>query len=572
MRFWKPYVGGFIILFISVFSSLIVPLLLRVAIDSITGESNASLWLLGIGIIFVSFLSGLANFFTRYLNEVAAQSTIKELRNKMFEKLQYQSMSFFQGEETGQLMARVTTDLNAMRRYLSVGFRILLQAILTYVGIITIMFLTSVKFAVIVIVLSIVLYLIAWRFSKEAAPVFLEQRVKYGDLTSKVQETLTGIQVVKGFGLEDEEYQRFSRANTEYLQLKLEGAKIRAKYIPLITFLLGLGTVTVLILGGIDVIAGKMSLGTLVAFISYLGMLTMPTRFIAWYLVMHQRANASAIRCYEILDVGSEVKEPPNPIELNIKGKVEFKNVWFSYENGTMVLQGINLLVPEKQTIAILGGTGSGKSSLISLIPRFYDPIKGEILVDDVNIKQVKLEHYRKQIGIVMQETFLFNATIRENISFGKPNATIEEIIDAASKAQAHEFIMELPKGYETKIGEKGITLSGGQKQRLALARALLLNPKILILDDSTSSVDTQTETLIQQELVNIMKERTTFIITNRVSGLRLVDRIIVLEHGKIVEEGTHEELLAKGGLYHKIYTSQVEKKNLGLQPKVMEG
>jgi ATP-binding cassette subfamily B protein len=399
-----------------------------------------------------------------------------------------------------------------------------------------------------------------YSFGGKIRPLFTQMREQYGNLTSVLHEAIGGIRVVRAFAQEDFERKKFVSKNDEYFQTALASAKIRAFYMPLIGFLIGLGTIIIFCYGGFEVINGTLTIGALVAFTAYLAMLVMPMRFFGMFTSGYHLTMAAGARVFEVVDAETEIKEKPHAVTLpKLKGHVKFENVSFSYEKGRSILKNITFEAKPGETVALLGATGSGKSTIIRLIPRFYDITSGKITVDGYDVRDVNLRSLREQIGIVAQETFLFAMTIKENIAYGKPKAKMDEIVAATKVARAHEFISAFPRGYDSGVGERGVTLSGGQRQRIAIARALLMDPRILILDDSTSSVDVETEYEIQQALQALLKNRTAFVITQRISTIRNADKIIVLEKGEIVEEGTHETLMAKKGAYYQIYQTLYE-------------
>jgi ABC-type multidrug transport system fused ATPase/permease subunit len=397
-------------------------------------------------------------------------------------------------------------------------------------------------------------------FGKRVSDYFLDVDNALGDLSARLQENVSGVQVVRAFAREHYEIQRFGKANRTLLNARIKVNFEWSKIMPSSQFLVTVGTLLILWFGGQMVMNGSMSIGELVAFNSYLLLLSAPAQQLTWLVNAAGEAAAGAQRAFNVLDTPFEIESSPDKTILPaLSGRVEFRQVSFQYlGEKANALQNINLTVQPNQIVALIGTTGSGKTSLVNLIPRFYDVTQGAVLVDGYDVRQVNLVSLRKQIGIVLQTSLLFSTTIRENIAYGCPEASMDEIIAAARAAQAHEFIQELPEGYDTAVGERGVTLSGGQRQRVAIARALLLNPRILILDDSTSSVDTQTELQIQRALVNLMRDRTTFVIAHRVSTVHRADVILVMDDGEIVEKGTHAELLAKGGLYREIYQLQL--------------
>ncbi|HAE58732.1 MAG TPA: ABC transporter ATP-binding protein, partial [Anaerolineae bacterium] len=396
-------------------------------------------------------------------------------------------------------------------------------------------------------------------FIKNIMPMSKEVQQKLGALNTVLQENLAGMRIVKAFAREEYESGRFYTRNLDLLDSNIKLIQLFATFFPLIFMISNMGVVAVLAFGGWQVIGGALTLGQLVAFIGYLNYLLMPIFMLGMLGAMLSRAEASAQRLFDVLDAESEVKDKPGAIELPaVQGRVEFDNVSFRYIGAESdVVNGLNFHADPGQTIAILGQTGAGKSSIINLIPRFYDVTAGAVKIDGQDVREVTLDSLRKQIGIVLQETTLFSGTIRENIAYGKPEATLEEVIAAAQAAQAHEFVLEQPDGYETVVGERGVGLSGGQKQRIAIARALLLNPRILIMDDSTSAVDAETEYKIQQALDKLMQGRTSFVIAQRISTVRNADKILVLEQGKLAAEGTHQELIQTSELYVEILETQ---------------
>jgi ABC-type multidrug transport system fused ATPase/permease subunit len=395
-------------------------------------------------------------------------------------------------------------------------------------------------------------------FGRKSFPVTQTMRQQYGEITSVFQENLMGIRVVRGFAQEDQERKKIAGELDKYFKTHLLTAKYRAFYLPLATFISSIGFVFILWYGGNLVMAGALSLGSLVAFYFYVFRIAQPVRMLGMISNLLLRANVASNRVFEIVDAKVSVEDKPDAVEVNeLEGHVQFKDVSFGYDEN-LVLKNINLDVKPGMNVAILGATGSGKSSIISLIPRFYDVTSGSIIIDGRDIRDYKVQSLRRHIGIVRQDPFIFSTTFKENIGYGVENPKIEDIEAAAKSAKIHDYIMSTPKGYDTEIGERGVTISGGQKQRIAIARALLKNPKILILDDSTSSVDTQTEHEIQQALDALLENRTTFIITQRLSSIKKANYIVVLDNGEVAEEGTHDELLAKKGIYWRLYETQI--------------
>ena len=481
------------------------------------------------------------------------------MRDDMYNSLLEQSFSFYDHQRTGQLMARATGDINMLGRFFNFGFRLALSNGLLLALVIYSMISINSRLTMVSIIILPFLLATALNFSRQVRPKWQAVREQNGVITSVMQENLSGLRVVRGFSREGFEEQKFWVELMKYFDINIEMAKLRAFFRPLTSLISGIGVVIIIMYGGTLVIEEALSLGSMIAFYFYLVRLMGPVRMLGFMTGMFVRAQAAADRIFEIIDAEIDVHDKDNAVELlAVAGNVTFEDVWFSYDGENMVLTDIDLEVNKGQTIAILGATGSGKSSIINLIPRFYDVTKGSIRLDSVDIRDVTIKSLRSLIGIVRQDPFIFSTTLRENIAYGVENASIEQVQKAAHQAKIHEFIDSLPDKYDTKVGERGVTLSGGQKQRVAIARALLKNPKILILDDSTSSVDTQTEYEIQQALDELLENRTTFIITQRLSSIKKADYIIVLEDGEIREEGSHEHLMELNGIYRQLYETQI--------------
>ncbi|HUT79648.1 MAG TPA: ABC transporter ATP-binding protein [Candidatus Bathyarchaeia archaeon] len=510
--------------------------------------------------IATGFLAAIFRFLQRYINEFISQSIVYDLRNTLYSKIQQQSIDFFDRMETGQLISRGTSDIEAIRRLLSIGMRIFLRAICLYAGIFVLIGMMSLQLMLIVLGIAPIMFLIMFSYARKVRPLSKAIQNKFGDMNNVLAENVFGARVVRAFAAEGFEYNKFERENQTYFDLNMNLAKLRALITTLYPFILTIGSFLLLYIGGRSVVSGNLAVGDLIAINAYLILLQTPTRFLSFAILHFQEGTASLNRIFEVVDMEKKVVEKDNAIDMpSIQGLIEFKNVTFAYiENNPPVLKNINLLIKPGERIAFLGTTGSGKSTIVSLVPRFYDPQIGSVTIDAIDIKDVKIDSLRKQIALVQQEAFLFARTIRENIAFGKPEANDEEIISAAKIAQAHDFIMETPNGYDTVVGERGVTLSGGQKQRLTIARALLLNYPILIMDDSSSALDFETENQFQKAVNALVKNRTTLIITQRLSTIKFATRIVVMDKGEIVEMGKHKELMEKGGLYKHLYETQL--------------
>ncbi|MEA3334602.1 MAG: ABC transporter ATP-binding protein [Chloroflexota bacterium] len=557
--------GAWVSLLVVTATQLVTPRLIQVIIDDGIAESNLQIVLsFSLAIVGVALVRGVFNFAQGYWSEKASQGVAFDLRNNLYAKLQSLSFSYHDQAQTGQLMTRTTNDVDLVRLWTGMGFVQLLNTILMIVGAAVILFLTNWKLALLsLITIPLVLLVISY-FIKRAMPIFTRVQAKLAFLNTVLQENLAGVRVVKAFAREPYELKRFTDANLSLLDENLKGAAIMSRSFPLVFALANISTLIVIWVGGMQVIGGSLTLGELVAFNAYLTMLTFPVLMLGMIMGMLTRAGASAQRVFEILDAEVEVKEKADAVEMPpLQGHVAFEGVTFRYfGSGEDVLKGVDFAAAPGQMVALLGATGAGKSSVINLIPRFYDVTDGRVVIDDFDVRDVTLESLRSQIGIVLQETNLFSGTIRENIAFGCPDCSEEAIEQAAQAAAAHDFIAEFPDGYDTRVGERGVGLSGGQRQRIAIARALLMNPRILILDDSTSSVDLETEAKISAALDSLMQgagstRPTSFVIAQRISTVQNADMILVLDKGQVVAQGTHEELLRESPIYAEVYSLQ---------------
>jgi ATP-binding cassette subfamily B multidrug efflux pump len=571
-KYWLVTLGAYVSLLIVTAGNLVTPGLLQVIIDwGITDKNMSVILWTALGLVGLALGRSLFQFAQGYLSERASQGVAYDLRNALYAKIQSLSFSYHDQAQTGQLLTRATNDVELVRMFTGMGFLQFLNSVVMLIGSLILLFAMNWRLALVaVFILPLVLGLFSF-FGLKARPMFSRVQKKLSALNTILQENLAGVRVVQAFAREPFEAERFGRSNRELLDEFLKVSRLMAFLFPTLFLVFNLSTLAVYWYGGFQVIGGDLTVGQLVAFNTYLMMVMMPVGILGMIATMISRAAASAERIFEILDAQSEVADAPDAQPLPpIEGRVAFEDVRFRYfasgerrrtagsKEGEWVLDGVSFVAEPGQTVALLGATGSGKSTIINLIPRFYDVSEGRITVDGHDVRDVTSESLRSQIGIVLQEATLFTGTVRDNIAFGKPEATMEEIVAAAKAAEAHEFIVGFPDGYDTEVGERGVTLSGGQKQRIAIARALLLDPRILILDDSTSSVDFSTEERIQQALDELMKGRTSFVIAQRISTVLNADQILVLDKGRIVAHGTHEELMESSPIYAEIYYSQL--------------
>jgi ATP-binding cassette subfamily B multidrug efflux pump len=563
--FLKPYSGQVIASLAMLLTltglNLFVPRIIQSVIDIglVGGQTSAlarsALFLFGLGIG-----SSILNLFNRYLTAWIASSVGYDLRNQMYNHIQYLPFTYHDHTQSGQLISRCIEDVRAIESFAGSSIAELVRFVFLTFGVLFVMFSVNLTLATISLLPIIPLIIMTTSFGTRIGALFFAVDNAIGEVSNRLQENVTGVQVVRAFAREDYEIERFDSANKKVFQTWVKVIDEWAKIMPTTNWLTLLSTMLILWFGGQMVMGGTLTIGTLVAFNAYILMLAEPAQALTGLVNAGGEAAAGAQRVLEVLDIEPEIQSSTDAVKLaTLRGEVEFRNVGLKYQNErTASLDEINLKVESNRLIALIGPTGSGKTSLVNLIPRFYDVSDGALFVDGHDVRKVELVTLRKQIGIVLQTSLLFSDSIKNNIAYGRPDATMDEVISAAKAAQAHEFIEELPNGYETVVGERGVTLSGGQRQRVAIARALLMNPRILILDDSLSSVDTQTEKLIQAALDTLMEGRTTFVIAHRLSTVRRADMIIVMDKGCIVQHGTHDELLREGGLYKEIHDLQL--------------
>ncbi|MHA3963814.1 MAG: ABC transporter ATP-binding protein [Candidatus Thorarchaeota archaeon SMTZ1-45] len=586
--------------------NLLTPLVVVEIVDEVLlGEQLDLLFPYTVLYVGLGLLYAIFDMIGRYGAAISSQWVIYTMREELYESLMEKDLAFYDENETGQLLARATTDVTTMREFLFWGYRVIFIGTVQLIGTYIVMWNVNSDLTYYMLLLLPVIAIFIYSFARKVRPVFYAARKQYGVLSSVLAENVVGHKVVRTYASEEREAKRVEKENRGFLDLRVEASRLQSLFQPMLPAIFGLAIGGLIYIGGVSILNDILTLGEFVGFVTLVGMLLLPARFLSWGVGMYQRAAAAGDRTFYILDSIEEVMDPEEPVDVSdFLGAIDFDNVYFSYRGEKHILQDISLHVKPGQVVALLGGTGSGKTSLVNLIPRFYDvdqdytvrhngkvyrvdetgcviidgsEIKvenghiekngekirvqspGTLCIDGVDIRLCAISELRKRIGIVHQDPFLFSASLRNNIAFARPDASIEEVMDAAKAAMIHDFIVTLEDGYDSEVGERGVTLSGGQKQRIAIARALLADPRILILDDSTSSVDARTEMLIQQALENLMKGRTTFIITHRLSTVRNADLIVMMERGKIVEIGSHESLIAEKGLYHNIHQTLTE-------------
>jgi ATP-binding cassette, subfamily B, multidrug efflux pump len=533
------------------------------SIDQLRSNQDDALTIMGTAIAIVVLLAvvrAVASFGQSFFSETLSQSLAFDFRNDLFAKIQRLSFSYHDRQQTGQLMIRATDDVERLRMFVAQGLALALQAIILLVGSMTILLLTNWRLALVVVPILPIAFIVFMVFGAVAFPMFSKVQQLLSTLNTVLQENLAGLRVVKAFAREPQETKRFEKAANDYLAQQLKVQRVFSFLFPFTFLVANLGQAAILFFGGKQIIGGTLTIGEWQKSTLYLWFVFFPMAQLGMIISLASQAQASAKRIFEILDAKNDVADRLDAAAIGeITGHVTFEDVTFRYfESSEPVLQNVSFEARPGQTVALLGATGSGKTTVINLIPRFYDVSEGRVLIDGKDVRDVTIESLRQQTGIVLQETNLFSGTIRDNIAFGRPDATDDEVIAVAKAAAAHDFIMEFPDGYDTPVGERGSTLSGGQKQRVAIARALLMNPQILILDDSTSSVDVATEYEIQQALDKLMEGRTSFVIAQRISTVLNADQILVLDRGKVEASGTHEELIESDPIYAEIYHSQL--------------
>jgi len=575
MRFAKPYKWWLVL---ATFSMIVVTLmsmagpwavrsLINTVTDGVNGQGNMNqISMLTLLVIGIYILRAFARFGTNYISHYAAWNILKEIRQYLYDHLQKLSLRFFQNKQTGELMSRVINDTRNFEILLAHAIPTIVVNGLMLIGVSVILFSMNVTLALYTLIPIPLLIWMILKFSKISRPLFKKVQERIGEVNSNLHDNFAGIKEIKAFTNEKHESKKMWKSISAHTKAMLRALKLSNAFHPSIEFVSSIGTVIVIFFGGRLALNGSMPLGDLVAFLLYLGMFYQPITELGQINEGLQQALASGERVIEILNEEPEVIEVPKAIELNeIKGCIEFQNVSFQYVDKIPILKNISFNVKPGETLALVGATGVGKTTIASLVPRFYDTTSGDILIDDIDIRNFKLSSLRKHISLVSQDVFLFNGTVKDNILYGCHNASDEDIIAATKAANAHEFILGLENGYETKIGERGVKLSGGQKQRISIARAILKDASILILDEATSAVDTQTERLIQEALNKLKSNKTSIIIAHRLSTIQEADQIVVLKEGEIFEKGTHDELLKIDGLYKKLCEAQSSDKYLAV-------
>jgi ABC-type multidrug transport system fused ATPase/permease subunit len=559
--YWRRLIVTSVLLVLSTGLGLLPPLFQRQIVDEVIGARDLSRLVTLVALMIgVYAAGGLVDFGDQYLRHTVGERFLFDLRVRIYAYLQRLSLSFFERTSTGELMSRVTSDVNALEQFVTHGVILTTVDLLRLAGASAVLLVLDWRLALVVLVPVPIIAVGLRGYNRYSRPIYRRVRDRLGDISARLQDDLAGIRVVQAFGQEDAELERFSTVSEKYYHERVRAIRAWSTFFPAMYFVSAVGGVLVLGFGARMVVGGQISLGTLVAFLAYIASFYDPLRRLTEVDDTFQQAIAAAERIFELLDEKPDVQDAPDAVELTyVKGDVVFDDVHFGYGDGDEVLHDIEFHMAPGQVMALVGPSGAGKTSIANLLCRFYDPAHGRILVDSHDLRKVKLESLRRHVAVVLQDTFLFNATVRENLLYGKPDAGDEEIIAAAQAAYAHEFIAQMPSGYDTEIGERGVKLSGGQRQRLALARAILADPRILILDEATSSVDAEAEYLIQQALEGVMKGRTSLVIAHRLSTIRNADKIIALEGGRIREIGNHSELLALGGLYSQLYQRQLE-------------
>lgn len=549
---------GMVLVTILAAAALASPYISKIIVDTVIkgGKTEYLIPLVGI-LVGLVVVKGICRFSSQVLFETSSQGVLYAMRDKVYRKLLMEDFAFYNKNRTGDLMGRQTGDMDAIRHFVAYVIYTIYENILYFVLALVMIFTINVPMALCMVIVLPLAALTTYLQAKSVHPAFKKCRDAFSGLNTFVQENISGNRVVKAFAKEDYEKEKFNVQNDIYREAELGAAKIWRRYVPVFEFLSYVLTIILMLVGGIMVVKGQMTLGDLVAVNGYLWMLTVPLRMAGWWINDVQRFTTSVEKIYDTYSAEPDIKRPKKPVKhKKLEGNVTFKNVSYRADDED-ILQNINFDVKKGETVGIIGTTGAGKSTIVNLMCRFFDATEGEVLVDGVNVKDYDMHDLRDNIGMAMQDVFLFSDTIEGNIAYGKPDISFEKVKEVARMADANHFIQNLPEGYDTIVGERGVGLSGGQKQRISLARALLKEPAILVLDDTTSAVDMETESYIQKQLENIDHACTIFIIAYRISSIMNADQILVLDQGKIIEHGTHKELLKKNGYYATVYKHQ---------------
>ncbi len=560
LTFLRPYRASLVVSSLLAIGSqvagILVPVLTGVVIDELSGDPDTTILAFEIAaVVGLGLLRGALMLGRRLISGRQALAVEYDLRDELYGHFLRLSFGFYDRSQTGQLMSRATIDLQSVRFFLGYGLIFFAQHVVTIVIVSVVLFVYSWQLALVALAITPIVVLVAYRYSQVSHPVLRDVQQQLAEVATVAEESIAGVHVVKSFSQEGRRTARFSEAADAVFDRTLAANRQRAFYVPLLTFLPLVAQAAVLLIAGRMVVSGSLSIGDFFAFNLLLAMLVMPLRMLGMWVGQAQRATAAGERIFEILDEPEEIADAPGARPLPPgPGALVFEDVDFGYEPGRPVLEGVDLEIAPGRTVALIGRTGSGKTTLAALVPRFYDATAGRVLVDGVDVRDLERRSLRREIGVISQDPFLFSASIRDNIAFGMPDAPQDAVQAAARAAQAHEFILELPQGYDTVVGERGITLSGGQRQRIAIARALLIDPRILVLDDATASVDATTEARIRAGLQEVMRDRTTIIIAHRLSTIALADEIVVLDHGRVAARGTQSDLLVESALFREIH------------------
>ena len=559
-----PFLVAVVTIFCISFIQVIIPQITRYAIDIIIPQKsfNALPWVGG-AIGLVSLLMGLLNFLRSYMMSMFGQKTIENIRNDLYKHIQKLSIAFFDSYRTGDLMSRLGQDVNAIGNLVTADIADIFADLFTVIAIVAYLFGTDWELSLMLLFTWPLMIYLTQVFGKFMRGAYGDVQLQAAAINNHLQDTISNINIIKSFGNEQYEIERFSEQNRSYMVANIHAVRVWSMFFPIIDILNNLGNAIVLVFGSWQVMKGRLTIGELAAILAYVSQINQPIRRFSRVMNVIQKGVVSADRVFEILDTKPEVVEKENAVNLtDYKGSIKFKDVYFAYKNDRYVIEKFNLEIQPGMKVALVGSSGAGKSTIAKLAARFYDPSKGEILIDDCDLKDVSQDSLRSVVGIVSQETLLLYGTVKDNIAYGKLDATEDEIIAAAKAANAHDFIMSFSEGYDSLIGERGVRLSGGQRQRLAIARVLLKNPQFVILDEATSALDTESENLIQESLQNLLKERTSLVIAHRLSTIHNADLIVVIEQGRIVETGTHAELISKSGRYAQLHDLQFPQKD----------